>query len=106
MKNSALKFNHTLFGNKGNGGYPNPYAEMVKGYKNRFTSTILSQIQIEQDLDFLTEGLSFRALAAIKSYSRTENKRSFTPFYYGVLKQKQILELKTNYTKFKKVQST
>ena len=58
---------------------------MVKGYKNRFTSTILSQIQIEQDLDFLTEGLSFRALAAIKSYSRTENKRSFTPFYYGVL---------------------
>ena len=84
-EDSALKFNHTLFGNKGNGGYPNPYAEMVKGYKNRFTSTILSQIQIEQDLDFLTEGLSFRALAAIKSYSRTENKRSFTPFYYGVL---------------------
>ena len=58
---------------------------MVKGYKNRFTSTILSQVQIEQDLDFITKGLSFRALAAIKSYSRTENKRSFTPFYYGVL---------------------
>ena len=31
---STLKFNHTLFGNKGNGGYANPYAEMVKGYKN------------------------------------------------------------------------
>ena len=84
-EDSTLKFNHTLFGNKGNGGYPNPYAEMVKGYKNRFTSTILSQVQIEQDLDFITKGLSFRALAAIKSYSRTENKRSFTPFYYGVL---------------------
>tara|TARA_A100001015_G_scaffold215100_1_gene241463 strand:+ start:430 stop:3543 length:3114 start_codon:yes stop_codon:yes gene_type:complete len=83
-EDSTLKFNHTLFGNKGNGGYPNPYAEMVKGYKNRFTSTILSQVQIEQDLDFLTKGLSFRALAAIKSYSKTENKRSFTPFFYGV----------------------
>ena len=62
----------------------NPYAEMVRGYKNRFTSTILSQIQIEQDLNFITEGLSLRALAAIKSYSSNENLRSFTPFYYGV----------------------
>ena len=37
-----LGYNHTLFGNKGNGGYPNPYADMVKGYKDRFTNTILS----------------------------------------------------------------
>lgn len=81
---SNVKFNHTLFGNKGNGGFVNPYAEMVRGYKNRFTSTILSQIQIEQDLNFITEGLSLRALAAIKSYSSNENLRSFTPFYYGV----------------------
>lgn len=81
---SSVKFNHTLFGNKGNGGFVNPYAEMVRGYKNRFTSTILSQIQLEQDLSFITEGLSLRALAAIKSYSSTENRRSFTPFYYGV----------------------
>ena len=32
---SNQKFNHTLFGNKGNGGFVNPYAEMVRGYKNR-----------------------------------------------------------------------
>ncbi|MDC3079225.1 TonB-dependent receptor [Flavobacteriaceae bacterium] len=81
---SNQKFNHTLFGNKGNGGFVNPYAEMVRGYKNRFTSTILSQVQIEQDLTFITEGLSLRALAAIKSYSSTENRRSFTPFFYGI----------------------
>ena len=81
---SNLKFNHTLFGNKGNGGFVNPYAEMVRGYKNRFTSTILSQIQLDQDLSFITEGLSFRALAAVKSYSSNENLRSFTPFFYGV----------------------
>lgn len=81
---SSLKYNHTLFGNKGNGGFVNPYAEMVRGYKNRFTSTILSQVQLEQDLSFITDGLSFRALAAIKSYSSTENRRSFTPFFYGV----------------------
>ena len=81
---SNVKFNHTLFGNKGNGGFVNPYAEMVRGYNNRFTSTILSQIQIEQNLNFITEGLKLRALAAIKSYSSNENSRSFTPFYYGI----------------------
>ena len=42
-----LGYNHTLFGNKGNGGFPNPYADMVKGYKDRFTNTIFSQVQIE-----------------------------------------------------------
>ncbi len=84
FEDEVLKSNHTLFGNKGNGGFPNPYAEMVKGYKDRFTSTILSQVQIEQDLDFITEGLSLRAMAAIKSYGETENKRNFDPFYYGI----------------------
>ena len=76
--------NHTLFGNKGNGGYPNPYADMVRGYKDRFTSTILSQVQINQDLDFITEGLQFRGMASIRSYSMNENSRGFTPFYYGL----------------------
>ncbi len=76
--------NHTLFGNKGNGGMPNPYSDMVKGYKDRFTSTILSQFQLEQDLGFITEGLKFRGMASVKSYSMNQNARSFTPFYYGM----------------------
>ena len=38
------------------GGYPNPYADMVKGYKDRFTNTILSQVQLEQDLGFIHRG--------------------------------------------------
>ncbi len=76
--------NHTLFGNKGNGGLPNPYADMVKGYRDRFTSTILSQFQLEQDLDFITEGLKVRGMASVKSYSMNQNSREFTPFYYGM----------------------
>ncbi len=76
--------NHTLFGNKGNGGLPNPYAEMVSGYKDRFTSTILSQFQLEQDLDFITSGLKFRGMASVRTYSMNQNARSFTPFYYGL----------------------
>jgi TonB-linked SusC/RagA family outer membrane protein len=79
-----LGYNHTLFGNKGNGGFPNPYADMVKGYKDRFTNTIFSQVQIEQDLSFITEGLKFRGMASVRTYTENENSREYTPFYYGM----------------------
>ena len=69
-----LGYNHTLFGNKGNGGFPNPYADMVKGYKDRFTNTIFSQVQIEQDLKFITEGLKFRGMASVRTYTMNEKK--------------------------------
>ena len=75
---------HTLFGNKGNGSYPNPYADMVKGYKDRFSSTTQAQFQIEQDLSFITKGLNARALASINTYSVNENARSFSPFFYSM----------------------
>ncbi len=79
-----LGYNHTLFGNKGNGGFPNPYADMVKGFKDRFTNTIFSQVQIEQDLNFITEGLKFRGMASVRTYAENENSREYTPFYYGM----------------------
>lgn len=77
-------YNHTLFGNKGQGDYPNPYADMVKGYRDRFRSTILSLFQLEQDLDFITEGLKIRGMASVRSYSENSNARSYDPFYYGI----------------------
>ena len=80
----TASFNHTLFGNKGNGGFANPYAESVKGYKDRFTNTTLAQIQLRQDLSFITEGLKIRALASVKTYTESQNESSFTPFYYGL----------------------
>lgn len=81
---NTINFNHTLFGNKGNGGFPNPYAEMVKGYKDRFSNTTLAQFQIEQDLKGITEGLKIRGMASVKTFSENQNERSFTPFYYGL----------------------
>jgi len=76
--------NHVLFGNKGNGGYPNPYAEMVRGYKDRFSSTTTAQFQLEQDLSVITKGLKLRGMASLNSYSLSEVSRGFTPFYYGL----------------------
>ena len=57
---------------------------MVKGYKDRFTNTIFSQVQIEQDLSFITEGLKFRGMASVRTYTENENSREYTPFYYGM----------------------
>ena len=80
---ATQNFNHTLFGNKGNGGFPNPYAESVKGFKDRFANTTLAQFQVKQDLKFITEGLKLRAMASVRTYTENQNERSFTPFYYG-----------------------
>lgn len=77
-------YNHTLFGNKGNGGYPNPYAESVKGYKDRFSNTTLAQFQISEDLKYITQGLQIRGMASVRTFTENENQRSFTPFYYGM----------------------
>ena len=81
---STQYVNHVMFGNKGNGGYPNPYAEMVKGYKDRFSSTTTAQFQLEQDLSMITKGLKLRGMASLNSYSLSEVSRGFTPFYYGL----------------------
>ena len=75
-----MNFNHSLFGNKGNGGFPNPYAEMVKGYKDRFSNTTLAQFSVEQNLDAITEGLRLRGMASVRTFLSNENQRSFTPF--------------------------
>jgi TonB-linked SusC/RagA family outer membrane protein len=80
---ATTNFNHTLFGNKGNGGFSNPYAESVRGYKDRFANTTLAQFQINQDLDFIVDGLKLRAMASVRTYTENQNERSFTPFYYG-----------------------
>jgi TonB-linked SusC/RagA family outer membrane protein len=77
--------NHTLFGYEGSiNATPNPYAEMVQGFKDRFSSTILSLVQLEQDLEFITKGLNLRAMASIRSFSQNTNERSFLPFFYGI----------------------
>ena len=81
---NTINFNHSLFGNKGNGGFPNPYADMVKGYKDRFSNTTLAQFSVEQNLDALTQGLRLRGMASVRTFLSNENERSFTPFYYGL----------------------
>ena len=76
--------NRILFGNYGSGQYINPYADMVRGYKDYNASTVLAQFELKQDLDFILKGLKIRAL-----YNETRNtyndiSRSYSPFYYAI----------------------
>lgn len=74
--------NHILFGNTASGNYLNPYAEMVKGYKSNDRSSMYVQFELKQNLDFITKGLSARAMFNINRFSQLEVKRQYNPFFY------------------------
>ncbi len=76
--------NHILFGNYGSGNYINPYADMVKGYKDYTTSTVLAQFELRQDLGFILKGLKIRGLHSETRNAYNEINRSYNPFYYTV----------------------
>ncbi|WP_297095007.1 TonB-dependent receptor [uncultured Draconibacterium sp.] len=75
---------HTLFGNYDQGQYINPYADMVKGYKDYSKSKMLAQFELKQDLSFVTEGLSIRGLFNTTRYSYFDVSRYYNPFWYSV----------------------
>lgn len=75
---------HILFGNYDLGQYINPYADMVKGYKEYSRSMMMSQFELKQNLDFITDGLSVRGLLSINRYSFFDVQRNYNPFYYMV----------------------
>lgn len=73
---------HILFGNYEDGGYLNPYADMVKGYQESTSSKMIAQFEAHQDLDFLLNGLSIRGLYSTTRYSSFAVNRFYNPFYY------------------------
>lgn len=75
---------HILFGNYEDGGYLNPYADMVKGYRESTTSTMIAQFEAHQDLDFLLNGLKMRGLYSTTRYSSFAVSRFYNPFYYSL----------------------
>ena len=74
---------HILFGNYNN-SKKNPYAEMIRGYKEQSRSQILAQVELKQELKFITEGLSARGMLNISRLSQFAVNRAFEPFYYQI----------------------
>lgn len=81
---------HILFGNSplgGSGntpGYSNPYADMMKGFQTFSRSRMSAQMELNQKLDFFTEGLTFKGIFNTNRYSYFDLSRQYNPFYYNV----------------------
>ncbi|RXF70246.1 SusC/RagA family TonB-linked outer membrane protein [Arcticibacter tournemirensis] len=80
---------HTLFGNatRANGegaNYINPYAEMVRGYKDYSKSLMYAQFEMKQDLKFLLPGLNIRGMFNTSRYSYFDVRRFYNPYYYSM----------------------
>lgn len=60
----------------------NPYAQMVKGYAEYKKSDLQPQIELKQNLDFVTKGLNLRVMSYIRRYSFYNLSRQYSPFYY------------------------
>ncbi len=74
---------HILFGNYGQfGDYLNPYANMVRGYKDESYNNVLATVEIKENLDYITKGLKARALINTSRYSFYNLERKYNPFYY------------------------
>jgi TonB-linked SusC/RagA family outer membrane protein len=82
---------HILFGNAtgaGGGGanslYNNPYAALLRGHKNFSESRLSAQLELNQNLKFITDGLSFHGLFHTNRYSYWDSQTAYAPFYYNV----------------------
>ena len=75
---------HPLYGNTDGANHINPYALMSRGYKDYSRTLVLAQVDINQDLKFITEGLRVRGLLSTTRYSYFDSARSHKPFYYKI----------------------
>lgn len=90
-----LKVKHILFGNRGPAdgsdgtannsiGYNNPYAALMRGYKRSSESRMSAQLELNQQLNFVTRGLSFRGIFSTNRYSYFDFQMAYSPFYYNI----------------------
>lgn len=82
-----------LFGNhsdndfgEGSDLYINPYADIMRGYEDVRNNTLLTQLELHQNLNMVTEGLRARFIGSVTRYSGFNIQRSYRPFYYQYIR--------------------
>ena len=76
--------NHVLFGNYATADYINPYAQALRGYRDYSKNMTMTQFELKQNLDMLTDGLKFRAMVNMNRFSEFTVVREYTPYYYSI----------------------
>jgi TonB-linked SusC/RagA family outer membrane protein len=64
--------------------YNNPYALLERGHKNSSESRMLTQIELNQNLSFVADGLTFHGIFSTNRYSYFDSNLAYNPFYYNV----------------------
>ncbi len=64
------------------GLFINPYAQLCRGYGDQFRGHFTSALTVDQNLDFVTKGLSATGMATFYNRVYSAVYRSFTPFMY------------------------
>jgi TonB-linked SusC/RagA family outer membrane protein len=62
----------------------NPYALLTRGHKTSSESRMLTQLELNQKLDFLTNGLAFHGIFSANRYSYFDANLAYKPFYYNI----------------------
>lgn len=83
---------HILFGNVGGVDgtssnsilYNNPYAALLRGHKNSSESRMQAQLELNQNLGFVTDGLKFRSIFSTNRHSYFDSQLAYSPFYYNI----------------------
>lgn len=79
---------HILFGNTTINGvnnlFNNPYADLLRGYSQFSRSTMNAQVNLKQDLGFITRGLNFNGMFSTSRNAYFSLNRRYNPFYYQI----------------------
>ena len=74
---------HIRFGNiTSSSPKSNPYAVVSQTLRQQNYSTINAILNLDQKLDFLTEGLSLSAMVNFKAWANSSSRKGFKPYYY------------------------
>jgi TonB-linked SusC/RagA family outer membrane protein len=65
-------------------GYPNPFAQMMRGYRNRNSSRVSATVRLGQNLDMIANGLSFSGFFSTNRFAQVQYTMTYNPFYYTV----------------------
>ncbi|PWJ57950.1 TonB-linked SusC/RagA family outer membrane protein [Dyadobacter jejuensis] len=68
----------------------NPYAELQRGYRDTRRQLSLVQLELNQKLDVITQGLSLRFLGNANTSSYFENRRAYSPYFYRIQSYDQL----------------
>ena len=87
--NQGLDGRRIFYGNLNDGSgtgasYNNPYETMTSQVQDKFNTTMIGTLRLNQDLDNVLNGLKASAVASFRTTTRYEGWRGFTPYFYTV----------------------